>query len=131
MKGSRPVRRRGVLPTLLAAAPDPPCERCAALCCRYFALELDPPEDEDDFDDLRWYLLHKRSWIWVDDGEWYLQVDEECRFLEKDGRCGIYDRRPRICREYGADPTDDPRCDYFSESEEHDMEFRHPGELET
>ncbi len=127
MKETHRGARTEALPVLAPA--DPPCERCRALCCRYYALEIDPPEDEDDFEDLRWYLLHRRSWIWVDDGEWYLQVDEECRYLGDDGRCGIYQQRPRICREYGVDPTDEPRCDYFVDVEKHDLEFREPEEM--
>ena len=34
------------------------CVKCTGLCCRYFALPLDDPEDWDDFDDIRWYLCH-------------------------------------------------------------------------
>ncbi len=113
----------------------PPCHECDALCCRYYALELDPPEDADDFDDLRWYLLHEKTWIWVDEGEWFLQVDEPCRFLDRDGRCTIYARRPRICREYG-DPAlqedpEEPLCDWFARDEHHELEFREPEELEA
>lgn len=113
----------------------PPCHLCDALCCRYYALELDPPEDEEDFDDLRWYLLHEKTWIWVDDGEWFLQVDEPCRFLDEHGRCTIYERRPRICREYGdpeyLEDPDEPLCDWYARDEHHEHEFREPEELEA
>jgi len=104
------------------------------MCCRYFALELDEPEDEEDFDALKWYLIHDKSWIWVDDGEWYLQVDAVCRYLGPDNRCQIYERRPQICRDYGMpeklEDPDEPLCDYFAVDESHDLEFRTIDELE-
>jgi Fe-S-cluster containining protein len=105
------------------------------MCCRYYALEIDAPEDAEDFDSIKWYLLHEKSWVWVDDGEWYLQVDEKCRFLGDDHRCTIYERRPQICRDYGLpenlDHPDDPLCDYFAQGEPHDLEFREPEEIDA
>ena len=35
------------------------CDKCNGLCCRYFALPIDTPEDREDYDDIRWYLCHK------------------------------------------------------------------------
>lgn len=118
-----------------AASDSPPCHRCSALCCRYFALQLDTPEDREDFDSIRWYLLHGRSWIWVEDGDWYLQVEEPCRYLGRSNECSIYERRPQICREYGLqegrEHPDDPLCDFFSQDARHDHEFRTPEELDS
>ena len=34
------------------------CEYCSAKCCRYFALTLDTPTTREDFEFLRWFLLH-------------------------------------------------------------------------
>ena len=117
-----------------AAAEGPPCHLCSALCCRYFALELDTPEDQEDFDAIRWYLLHGRSWVWVDGGEWYLQVDEPCRFLGPQNECTIYDSRPQICRDYGLpdkrEHPEDPQCDYYAQNTRHDLEFREPDEID-
>lgn len=127
-----------LLPTHPAAAPRPaapPCDQCSALCCRYFAMQLDTPEDAADFDSIKWYLLHQDAWIWVDDGDWYLQVDRPCRFLGADSRCTIYDTRPQICRDYGLpeklDNDDDPLCDYFAQDAHHDHEFREPHQLDA
>ena len=36
------------------------CTECEGLCCRYFALPIETPEDWDDYDDIRWYLAHER-----------------------------------------------------------------------
>lgn len=116
-------------------ADGPPCQNCAALCCRYFALELDVPEDREDFEQLRWFLVHGNTWLWVNDGEWFLQVDEPCRYLGPGNECKIYDRRPQICRDYGMpenmEHPDEPLCDFFAQHERHDMEFRTLEELDA
>jgi len=85
------------------------CEHCTGMCCRYLALPIDRPQDRDDFDDIRWYLLHQGVSVFVEDGEWYLYLAADCRHLQPDFRCGIYETRPRICREYTTD-----NCDYHS-----------------
>jgi len=87
------------------------CEYCTARCCRYFALPIDTPEDWDDFDNLRWYIMHGRVSIFVDDGTWYLMIHSVCENLQEDYRCGIYETRPNICRAY---TTDD--CEYDNDT---------------
>jgi Fe-S-cluster containining protein len=83
------------------------CDHCSAKCCKYFALPIDTPTDRQDFDYIRWYLLHDRATVFVDDGTWYLLVHTRCRHLQSDNRCGIYETRPQICRDYSAD-----NCEY-------------------
>lgn len=83
------------------------CEYCTAKCCRYFALPIDTPTERKDFDYVRWYLLHDRATVFVDDGDWYLLVHTTCRHLQADNRCGIYETRPQICRDYTTD-----NCEY-------------------
>lgn len=85
------------------------CEHCSGLCCRYIALPIETPESKADFDDVRWYLLHEGVSVFVEDGEWYISFQATCRHLQPDFRCGIYETRPRICREYSTD-----NCDYHS-----------------
>lgn len=89
------------------------CKKCDGKCCRYFALPIDTPEDWDDFDDIRWYLCHEDITVFVEDGDWYLNVKNKCRHLsEKDYRCQNYDLRPRICRKYDTDNCDQTGDDY-------------------
>ncbi len=76
------------------------CEHCTAKCCRYFALPIDTPDSWKEYDYMRWYLLHQRASIFVEDTTWYLIVHTPCRHLQEDNRCGIYHTRPQICREY-------------------------------
>jgi Fe-S-cluster containining protein len=83
------------------------CEHCTAKCCRYFALPIDTPTSFADFEYIRWYLLHEQATVFIDDGTWYLLVHTTCRHLQADQRCGIYDQRPQICRDYTTD-----ECEY-------------------
>jgi len=83
------------------------CDYCTAKCCRYFALAIDKPTTRREFDYLRWYLLHERAAIFVEDGSWYLLVHSPCKHLMPDNRCAIYEERPYICRQYST-----RRCEY-------------------
>jgi len=95
------------------------CEKCTGLCCRYFALPIETPEDKQDYDDIRWYLCHKSITVFVEDGEWYINIMNKCKYLsEKDYHCKIYDKRPRICRKY-----DHKDCDFAEGEYDYDLEF--------
>jgi Fe-S-cluster containining protein len=83
------------------------CDYCTAKCCRYFALPIDIPAQWSDFEFIRWYLLHGRASVFTEDGDWYLLVHTECKHLQADNRCGIYETRPRVCREYSTS-----NCEY-------------------
>jgi uncharacterized protein len=76
------------------------CEYCGAKCCRYFALPIDEPTEWTDFDYIRWYLLHERAAVFIEEGSWYLLVKNRCRHVNAEGMCMIYDSRPQICRDY-------------------------------
>lgn len=79
------------------------CDYCTAKCCKYFALPMERPTNRKDYDYLRWFLLHQRASAFVEDGTWYLIVHTPCKHLQADNRCGIYDTRPQVCREYTTD----------------------------
>jgi uncharacterized protein len=76
------------------------CAHCPAKCCRYFALPIDKPKDWQDFDYIRWYLLHEAAAIFTEEDCWYLLVHNRCKHLRDDHLCDIYDTRPQICRDY-------------------------------
>jgi Fe-S-cluster containining protein len=86
------------------------CDHCSAKCCRYFSLPIHTPESWDDFDEIRWFIAHGRTIIYVHEGTWYLLVMTRCQYLRPDNRCGIYFTRPKICREYSTD-----ECEYDSD----------------
>ena len=102
------------------------CVKCTGLCCRYFALPVDTPEDWDDYDDIRWYLTHKDITVFVEDGDWYLNVKNKCRHLsEKNYQCNIYDKRPKICRGYEMDT-----CDYTGDDYDWELNFTSDYQME-
>ncbi|MBQ9875432.1 MAG: YkgJ family cysteine cluster protein [Thermoguttaceae bacterium] len=88
-------------------SPEKLCEYCNGKCCRYFALPIDVPTNYEEFDFVRWYLLHDRATVFVEDGNWFLMVQTVCKALRPDNRCAIYEKRPQICRDYTTE-----RCEY-------------------
>jgi len=88
------------------------CSYCTAKCCRYFALPIETPTTWEDFDHIRWYMIHGRISIFVDEGTWYLMVHNDCEHLQEDQSCGNYLERPNICRTYTTDNCefDDDAC---------------------
>ncbi len=102
------------------------CEYCTAKCCRYFALPIETPTTRSDFDHMRWYMIHGRVSIFVDEETWYLMVHADCRHLQADHRCGIYEDRPGICGAYTTENCeyDDDACyEKFFETPEQIWEY--------
>ena len=83
------------------------CNHCTAKCCQYFALGLDDPTEHRDWEFIRWFLLHDAASAFMEEKSWYLLVQTRCENLLADNRCGIYETRPTICREYSTD-----NCEY-------------------
>ena len=102
------------------------CDKCNGLCCQYFALPIETPEDKGDYDDIRWYLCHKDVTVFVEDGDWYLNVKNKCRHLTNgDHRCAIYNKRPKICRGY---TTRD--CDLIEGEYDYELHFTDDRQME-
>ena len=100
---------------------------CDAFCCRHVALTIDKPVCKRDYDQLRWYLLHKNIWISIDlDGDWLLEFRTDCINI-KGNRCSDYPNRPRICREY---PAEDEICERKTEMKPYRKLFTNVKELE-
>ena len=99
------------------------CGGCTALCCSYFALEIDTPDEPADFENLRWYIIHQDVQIFVDDETWYLQIFRKCTWLDGN-KCGNYENRPQICRDYT-----DELCGL--DGPESDLTFHNIEELEA
>jgi Fe-S-cluster containining protein len=82
-------------------------------CCTYITEELVTPRSMHDFDHMLWQLSHSNIQAYKDEDGWYLLINNACTHLESDGRCGIYDDRPMICREYTND-----YCEFDEDSED-------------
>jgi len=100
------------------------CEYCTAKCCRYFALPIETPTTRSDFEFIRWYLLHERATVFVEDDTWYLMVHTRCRRLRDDNLCDGYETRPRICRDYTT-----KNCEY-EDDWVYDKYFETPEQVE-
>ncbi len=88
------------------------CQKCRSTCCKYMAIEIDEPTTLEEFDNIRWYCSHKETWVFKEDGDWYVVFNGACDKLDEKGGCTIYDTRPQVCRdhEFGE-------CDYFLRGE--------------
>jgi len=102
------------------------CQKCGAKCCRYFCFEIDEPEDFEDFDDIRWYLFHEGVTVHIDEGDWYISIENRCKALDENNLCTAYDERPLICRKYNPPNCDNSEADYG-----YDELFTCPEELEA
>jgi Fe-S-cluster containining protein len=85
-----------------------PCLACTQ-CCHYVAIEIDTPEDRQDFDNIRWYLYHPGIEVYIDhEDTWNVLFHSRCENLLPDGKCAVYETRPTICREFdeeGCEPN--------------------------
>lgn len=99
------------------------CSYCTAKCCRYFALPIETPTTWKDYDDVRWYLAHDQTSVFVEDDQWYLLVYTTCKYLQDDHRCGIYEDRMQICRSYTT-----ANCEY-DDDEVYEKIFETPEQI--
>lgn len=98
MPTKRPVRRS--LPVVAPPRAEVGCLTCA-LCCSYIAVEIDGPSSVKSATEILWHLYHHQVSVYRDnDDDWVVQFETRCRHLLDDNKCGIYETRPHICREY-------------------------------
>jgi len=94
--------------------PENKCSFCnGSLCCNYITQQIDTPRSIEDFDHLLWHTAHHDVQIYKDEGEWFLLVNNKCKFLQPDGRCGTYETRPMVCRQHSND-----YCEFDAPAEE-------------
>ena len=62
------------------------CEFCTAKCCRYFALPLETPTTREDFEYIRWFLLHEHASVFTEEGCLYVCVHTVFKQLQADKR---------------------------------------------
>lgn len=90
------------------------CSSCDGKCCKYVVLEIDEPEDLEDFENIKWFICHKDVKVFIDEeGEWYIEFSTPCKFLDKNNLCTIYEKRPQICRDYNVN-----ECTFYNDYQE-------------
>lgn len=101
------------------------CEGCT-ICCEHVALEIDEPEDKEDFETIMWYVMHENVWVYIADEDegWYLEFKARCRSLDGKGLCKVHRKRPAICREYSQDS-----CEKHSEGSPYKVLFKEPEQV--
>jgi len=108
--------------------PETKCGFCPGTkCCSYVTQAIDTPRNMEDFDLLLWQLAHHDMEAYKDEDGWFLIALNRCRFLQDDGRCGIYATRPQLCRDYSND-----YCEFDAPAEEgFEFYFRSYDELDA
>lgn len=103
------------------------CKTCGARCCRHVALQIDTPTCKRDYDNIRWFLVHERVSVFVDEeNDWLVEFTTPCGKLTPENTCSDYATRPDVCRSYpGADD-----CEYDSAEEPHKIRFTTAREFE-
>ncbi len=95
--------------------PETKCSYCVgSKCCSYITQKVDAPRSHDDFDHLLWQVSHRGVSVYKDSDGWYLLFETRCEHLLADNRCGIYDTRPQVCRDYSND-----YCEFDEPAERH------------
>ena len=83
---------------------DGKCGKCKkSLCCNSINQKIPTPKSKEDFDHLLWQISHENINIFKDADGWFLHITSRCDHLLPNGACGIYDKRPWVCREYTND----------------------------
>ncbi|OIQ96988.1 flagellin N-methylase [mine drainage metagenome] len=96
--------------------PENKCASCkGATCCTYITQPISTPRTKKDFSNLLWQVAHQGVNAFRDDGTWHLLFESRCTHLQPDGRCGIYETRPHICRKHSNEycEFDAPREEGF------------------
>ncbi len=110
-----------------------PCNECGGKCCEYVAIEIDKPTSKSDYDNVRWYLVHRNVNIFIDhDSKWFIEFRTPCEKQQFDKRCSIYEIRPKICRDHGnvegeCEFYDNPYKKYFKTAEEFQLYLENKG----
>ena len=90
------------------------CDLCTnSTCCTYVTQQVDTPRSKYDFEILLWQVSHKGVGAYKDEDGWFIMYEAPCTHLEMDGRCGIYEDRPTICRTHEND-----YCEYDAPAED-------------
>jgi len=90
------------------------CVSCKAECCKSVTVEINTPKTKQDFDEVKWFILHENVMVYIDhDKNWNVEFVTKCKSLGPDNRCLIYEIRPAICRLY---PKKGESCVYGTDA---------------
>jgi len=102
------------------------CNECDGKCCKYISVGIDEPKNKEDFDELKWFLHHKKVIVYLDEeDEWIVEFQTPCRYLDENNKCMIYDKRPDVCKEHSLD-----ECDLNGDGESHKILLEKPEDVD-
>ncbi len=80
------------------------CFECNQECCKNVIVQMDEPETEDDWEEIKWQVAHDNVRVIKDnDDDWCVEFLTTCSHQASDGKCMIYENRPGKCREHSAE----------------------------
>ena len=80
------------------------CSECNQECCRNVIVQIDEPETEKDWGDVKWQVAHENVRVIKDNcGDWCIEFVTGCTHQAADGKCMIYEKRPSMCRGHEAE----------------------------
>lgn len=83
---------------LMTKFEDSPCGSCSDHCCEKFFIILEGVNDKDW---IKWLSYHKGVKIKrLDSKNIQVWFDYPCEHLKPDRSCGIYMKRPGVCRKF-------------------------------
>ncbi len=78
------------------------CKNCVAECCKHIAIQIDAPEELEDFQQIADFLNHENVSVYQDvEGDWIVDFKSRCKNLNGP-KCEIWgtEQYPLTCREY-------------------------------
>lgn len=108
------------------------CLKCKSLCCKYVTVDIPAPKYEEDYDEVRWYLLHKNVVIYkvYEEKNWRLEFQSFCEYQDNENHsCSKYSQRPDVCKEYtteecgGMEEMSPEGCEIHLENEMDFLEY--------
>ncbi len=112
------------------------CKECDGKCCKYIAIEVDEPEDREDFDQMIWQLCHEGISIYIDnDNDWIVEVKTNCKYLDENNSCKIHEKvldpnnenpikEPDFCKKHSME-----NCEMNGEGLPHKLLFSKPEDI--
>ncbi len=108
-RGNKEAPQHNPWPTGWFSAQDDSCAGCAAYCCKTLVFPQSLPVHVSNLDYFRFCLGFPGVELGISDHIWSLVVKTQCRHLNEQNRCSLFDlaERPLICKYYDA-----WKCDY-------------------
>lgn len=80
------------------------CEECNQECCKNVIVQIDTPETQEDWEDIKWQVAHENVRVIKDnEDDWCVEFITRCKHQASDGKCVIYENRPSICRAHDSE----------------------------